>query len=1330
MRRRVAYFLCFILALLLSEPLFATRRLNFTNYRAEQGLSSNYVCELTSDSHGFLWIATDYGLNRFDGAVFRNYLTENYNSLNRNDVLCVCAARPDEILVSGYNGFFQKYDYKTDRFDSFFPADFYLTVGYLNYDAKGDRVFALTSDGVYLCNTKEQKFVSMTSPNLNTLTDIQTVMVDQLGRFWVCTLQCLYVFSPSGKQICSFPSSSSIDQTFYPQLLDLGDGRLMACYNKNQIDVFKVTADGKIEHQKSVKVPFTNLRRVQKAVDGSFWMATDGNGLWRSQTEPSSPNDFEKIMPFGASDEEFSKIYALYADQKGNVWVGTQNTGLWCYSVHGFSSAFSAADLGLPRTLANGFAQTKSGSMLVACDGLGLCEFTENGELRTIYNESAGLTTINLTGVTTDASGRVYVPTWGGGLFEAQSGSGKMHFSNIGFTGVDKPQSNMTNLTVMSTGDLWASVGGDGLYIQHNGIWARQYLKYEGGGFERWPGISLEGPNHEHWLSASCSMWKEENGQLVTFDEKKFSSSPLYSVADLVAMPDYGLIVGTRSGLYVTKSGQKSFEQMPICQGKAIHCLVVDLKGRLWAVVENSIWCFDLKKNTGTRYPMNFDSHGKNFFINHSKFCSKSGRLYFGTKEGFISLNPDNLKPDANSTTLCLNRLEVDGARVDWPSLFSGEPSQSIDLDYGHSSFAISVDAPDFTNHRPSIVYKLDDEDWKTIGLDQRIAFSYLPSGSHKLLVKTIDADDASAIALTIDVASPWWATWWFRLLCVALVVGLVGWKLTEVTRDRKILKMLVDERTEELKQKNELVEKQNEELNAALTTKDRLMAVVAHDLKNPVFAIVGALEGLRSNENMSAAERNSLLDKMIGRSHTLQDELGKMLTWATSKQTEMAYRPSNSNLAEIISSDVELLRMQAEEKGVQISCDVNTPYYVYVDSRMMSTAIRNVIGNSIKFTPSGKAVAIRAWQKDGKAFVEVSDQGEGIPADKLHELLSKDVNSSTEGTNGEKGTGLGVGFAKYYTQTNGGRFTMTSELGKGSVTLFELPSTNIEVPVASSAETLTETSVTIDAELLQGNCILVVDDDPLIAQNVKSMLETYTEVLVAKNGQEALDLVHSNNVDIVVSDVEMPVMNGIDMSKALAADDNYNHIPILFLSAKTTESDRLLGLLTGAIDYIPKPFSRTELLVKLCNILSLRQRQQQRLLSEAVQKPVVNGGEASLDLQEPKTKPEEKINPYLKQVLAAIEKNFGNADYGVEELASDLCTTRVTLYRKVKSLSGRTPIDLLNDYRLNQAKQMLESGDVSLHDVPFKTGFSDYTYFARRFKAHFGSSPSESVSK
>ena len=249
----------------------------------------------------------------------------------------------------------------------------------------------------------------------------------------------------------------------------------------------------------------------------------------------------------------------------------------------------------------------------------------------------------------------------------------------------------------------------------------------------------------------------------------------------------------------------------------------------------------------------------------------------------------------------------------------------------------------------------------------------------------------------------------------------------------------------------------------------------------------------------------------------------------------------------------------------------------------------------------------------------------------------------------------------------------------------------------------------------------MVVDDDPLISKNIKMILDPYMQVYVANNGNEGLELAKKHTFDLVLSDVDMPVMNGIDMCKNLLKDSKNSGMPILFLSAKSEQSDRLLGLISGAVDYVSKPFNTNELLLKLSNILTNRRKQQQRLLNVKLM-----GGGTDV----PESDSEEKINPLLEQIINVVEENYKDSEFTIEKMAGALCVSQSTLIRRAKSMIGKTPVEVLNEYRMNKANTLLKSsrGEMSISDIAFEVGFSDPAYFTRKYKEHFGYTPSDTA--
>ncbi len=1337
--------LTFVLALPLSA-VATVSHIYFDHYTTKDGLSSNTVTALAQDTYGHIWVGTDFGLNRFDGTNFRHYLKTDYPTFFRNDVKRLGAISGGRVLMGGYNGLLLSYDFASDSISDVAPVDFSQTYykGIVHFCEHKGQIFACTTNGVYTYDCMQKRFVNtsllykVTSPY-----NVRYLLVDRMDRFWIVSDNKLLVFSNRGKLVYSNTLSHNIGLFYVANLIQVSPSRIMFLGVTNNVNVYDIAADGNITLVKSIKTPFNNICQVAKDRKGRYWFATDGDGLWYSTNEPTSSASFVKVIPFNGKEDDFNKLYSVIEDNKGGLWVGSQNSGLWYARLDNSSGLFTSSSIGMNSCVATGFTQDKKGDLLFSADGMGVFSYNSHTASTSYYGLNDGLSNKNVTSMLSDAHANIWVTTWGGGLFRFDEASHR--FRPVSYSGFASCENNLFSCCQMSNGELWVCAGGDGIYVNKpNGTWSKIVLKSDkySADPDLWPYFVVEGKKGVAWAFTSSTIWLIKDGKTepIQVHYQGSNAHDVVSINDAIFC-SAGFLTATSHGLFLFSQDGKSFRHLDYMPTGVYSSVCADAKGRIWTSGSNGIIQVDLKRSKMSILPIDFSNKGQNYFVSRSSFVDSTNRIFFGNKEGFFSFDPHKLNRFSGLNYFAFSDLYLSGklVRPGYGVLKGGRLANGgeLKLNYDETNLQIDMDMVDFSDCKPRGIYRLKglDNQWMDLPANHMLKFSYIPAGYYTLQVKVFSADHfspAKTLELSVTVSPPWWSSWWFQLICIVTIIGFVCYKLYSLRNDKRILQQRVDERTQELSLKNHVIEQRNAELNKVLVYKDRLIAVVAHDLKNPMFAIVGALEGLlHKGAQMDNTQNRQVVQNVLTSAHTLQDEMIKLLNWATSGQDKIEFRPSNTDLEKIIREDISLLKASFDAKNIQFIAKIELKNFVYVDSRMVSTVIRSLINNAIKFTPSGKSIQLTVWQATTTAYVAVEDEGVGMSAQKVKELNCPGRHVSTQGTNNEVGTGLGLSIAQDYVAQNNGKLSIRSVEGKGSVFTLELPLAEEEiVSLAPVASTLPAFEVNTD--LMEGNTILVVDDDPLICQNIQTMLEAYVNVLTAHNGQEALQLVQTNEVDVVLSDVEMPVMNGIAMSLALAADPRTNFIPIIFLSARTSEQDRLLGLQTGAIDYIPKPFSQNELLIKINNILSIRQKQQQRLLADRMQQIVSAPEEPSVHSEEEEvltppaqaTEPE-IINPLLTKMMEVIEKNYTHNDFSVERLADEMCMTKITLYRRIKTLLDKTPVEVLSEFRLNKAMQMLKETDKSVGDVAYEVGFSDPAYFTRRFRTFFGVAPS-----
>ena len=352
--------------------------------------------------------------------------------------------------------------------------------------------------------------------------------------------------------------------------------------------------------------------------------------------------------------------------------------------------------------------------------------------------------------------------------------------------------------------------------------------------------------------------------------------------------------------------------------------------------------------------------------------------------------------------------------------------------------------------------------------------------------------------------------------------------------------------------------------------------------------------------------------------------------------------------------------------------------------------------------------MSVNVEENDNETVIKVVDQGVGMSAETTARLLSGSNVASTSGTEQEQGFGFGFKIVLDYIKKNRGNLHIDSTEGKGTTVEVVLP--RCEEEVIDLVKKTTSVGVSINKELLSGKTILVVDDDELILDHIGSLLSPFVEVLKAHDGAEGYAMAQAHVPDLVISDVDMPNLDGLEMYTKMGTNLLTSNIPLLFLSAKTDNSVKLKGLSIGAIDYIAKPFADDELLVKICNFLLWQQKLQLKALTKTY------GGE--------ETTSTDAVNPLLEKIISLVKENYSNPLYSLTDFVRELGMSKATLSRRLKSITDKTPIEILNEYRLNMSKKLLEEGQMSVSDVAYAVGFNDPSYFSRRFKECFGNTP------
>lgn len=1281
----------------------AKHYVSFDHYSTQNGLSCNFVTSIGQDNEGFLWVGTAYGLNRFDGTNFKVYTSDTGDNLLRSDIVSVSLFPRGDLFVSGPYAMLQSYDAPADSFiDRRFPllsqgGQVKMILGF--QQLRDSFVYMLTTGGLYRYDAEGNLMPGSDFCDSTSKYFVEAAFMDAFGRYWIGSFDGLHILDAGGRELKSVSVSS--DRVSISSILEVDENRLLVASKEGDLWSILLNKDGSIEAPVRVNVEFKSITKMLKDRHGRVWVGTLGHGLWRMD----SWLRFEKILPPNEQDG-LQQVHAIFEDRAGNIWIGTQHSGLWRYKDNDGEGILHSSLLGFPNVNVSCFIEGKEGGMYVGTDGHGLFKLSEDLVVLRHWLRNDGIPSNSILSFARKPGGDILFSSWSGNL--ASMNPDTERFSIISYDGIRHPGNNSKCVRVMRDGEVWVTALGDGIYRSREpGKWERVDFWFSENSRDAWIDGMDETKDGVKWVLAGHHVWRYDHGDFDSLfvEEPKMEPDPNYFFDGVCDAEGGYYAVSNKAVFYCTPDG-KSISEVDYLPRGRYSSAFFSADGTLWLTGSVGILCVDVKARTYRSIPLEAGRFGRSYFLSRAVYQDADGCLFFGCSDGFIFFNPSKM------------RREFPVDRLAWDNLYRDEKlthieEETVTLKHGETQVRFSFDLLNFSGVNDLV------RQYRIVGLDDRwqfldkheVQFDYIPVGEYKLEVSAYHAgyeSDKRTISLTVKVLPPWWMSFWFHSLVVLVVLlifaAMVYGRFKVLQRRQVYLQSVVDARTADLLR--------------ALKDKDRLVSIVAHDLKNPMFSIVCGLQMLVEKVgNGMQKEPRSILKTVHRSAVNLQKELVHLLDWMASRQDEAKCQPCDVDLRSLVDDVNALLRGLYDDKRIVVTVNSQVSRYAFVDPRMVGTVIRNLVNNAVKFTPQGGAIVVHLQEVGDRVRVEVRDSGVGMTPQQVSALLNGG-SLSTRGTENELGTGLGFRICTEFVAKNGGEINIESQLGEGTCISVLLP---LSDRVLTEGAALDEDDEREDAEvprvdaseyadLLSGNEVLVVDDDPILRLSIRNLLSPYMNVVEAGNGVEGLAAAARHIPDLILSDIEMPEMDGLEMLAQIRDQKSTVHIPTLILSAKNSDKERIDGLAVGAIDYISKPFSEGELLLKIKNILLWRRKQQQRFLTGDSAR---EGVEATID-------------PLLKSVLAIIEEHYADSEFSVEDMSKTLAISKSTLIRKLKSITDKTPVEILGEFRLNKADALLRKQGLAVKEVAFLVGFNDQYYFSRKYKEYFGYPPSK----
>ena len=1316
--------------LFLLHPTFAEGKIQYNNVRFKQlsiteGLSHNTVNAISQDSKGFMWFGTRNGLCRYDGYNITRYFHEEGDSTTiSHDFITKLYNDPcrNVLWISTEQGIC-KYNPQNEQFTRYHIEG-------NNKNTSDSRLLTGCSNGIYQYDNEKNSFTPFIL-NEGKGENIRGLVEDSNNVLWINSNKGVKRYNLKKEQFEPLPLNIRPFLETCIQLVMLPGNQLL--FNTPQ-EVFVYNINNDSLYPLAAIKDIRQFRCATTDTMNNIWLGTENGIFIYDQT-------FRLVTHYQQSESDLSNlndspIYSLFEDYNHNMWVGTYFGGV-NYFIYA-SDQFRIYPYGNSPNHLSGKAvrqiiNTPDNGLYIATEDGGLNYLNSNREITRSerLHERMNIKARNIHSLLIDSKQNLWI-----GLF-LRGMNYYMPKENKTLSFNDGMGKNSSGFCIIEdeTGKIWYG-GPSGLFT----------LKKQNGSFQLKKVSAL--PVFCMLNLNDSIIWtgNRQNGiyQINKRTEEQtplpqFSSSKLYMT--YLYMDSQGNIwAGTNNdGLFVlNKKGEKlkSYSKKEL-GSNAIKGIIEDDQNTIWIGTDNGLCNIQPKSGLISRYTI-ADGLPTNQF-NYSSVCKKpDGELFFGTINGMISFYPEQVRPVEPHFNIALtgvwsNNDVVSSSNPDalLPASISEsdvmtlthEQAQSIRIEYS----GLNYQYKDKTQY----AMKLEgiDKEWQFVGNQHQVRFSNLPTGDYTLKIKAsndgVNWDEKGQKELTIHVLPPWWLSIWAYLTYVCMVLCII-YLAYKYTKARLILLMRL--KTEHEQRVN--MEKMNQ-------SKINFFTYVSHDLKTPLTLILSPLQRLIKQKQIDNNDREKLevIYRNANRMHYLIDEL---LTFSKIEMQQMEINVRKGNIMHFLEEISHIFDIVSKEKEIDFIVSLEeTDEEVWFSPSKLERIMYNLLSNAFKYTQPGDYVKLSAklLKKDSENFIEISvkDSGRGIPKEMKDKIF--DSYFQVEKKDHREGFGLGLSLTKSLIHMHKGEIKVESEVGNGSEFIVSL---NVSESAYSSSEKslesitseeiqkynlrMKETIELIPDQLIsteQDNTdvkesILIVEDNKEMNDYLAEIFSKDYQVFRAYNGAEACKLLKKQLPDLIVSDVMMPVMDGLELTAYVKQDLNSSHIPVILLTAKTDELDHTQGYLKGADAYITKPFNAQNLELLVQNMRT--NRKQNIEYFKRIEK---------LNITQITNNPRDEV--FMKELVDLIMANIKDEEFGVTEIITHMKVSRSLLHTKLKSLTGCSITQFMRTIKMKEAKIHLQNG-MNVSEASYAVGMSDPNYFTKCFKKEFNITPTEFI--
>lgn len=1304
----------------------------FSHFSLNEGLSHSIVVSCCQDSLGHMWFATHDGLNRYDGYRFTVYKNDQQDSTSIADNLI------RKVYTDSKGGLW----IGTDKSLSFYDRDKEI---FRNYKTGGKSVTGITD-------------------------------IDGSGRILVAVGGSIRIFDSQKDQWLDFTSAAQ-KESFGAKIL----------YNSGD-KIFIGTDNGLFQYipasNELTKIPqFTSRKSIQCIIrdgEGYLWVATEGDGLIRIDTETGKSTSF-KHDPSDSHSISSNYTRTISTDSEGRLWVGTFN-GLSIYDEGEFYNIYSDPWVqgSLSQSSVRCITKDTQGGMWLGTwlGGINYWHPLKNRFVSIRREANANSLNDNIIScITEDSTGSLWIGTKSGGVNHYNSKTKKFRYYSLEKNNEDGLlESNDIKAIHVNekTGKIYVGAHAGGLNIidsKTGRISHSSYRSHSGRPLdvysiipsrENYLWIGTRGGLYEYEISSGRFFAMEDVNDnpedmrintLLEDSQKRLWTGyenclkcyirnesgtvsqilPQYvdsaldgkSVLCIFESSTKQIWISTRSGLYCYNESEQEILHYTVKDGlpsNIIHGMEEDSLGRLWISTDNGISCFNPFSDTFRNFFVH-DGLQSNQFNTYSHCRRSNGEMLFGGINGITQFCPESLKSNPFAPAPQITDIYISNKRIS-PTDGSGILSkcitntESISLNHDQNSISVDITVPNFlSGQHNTFSYILEgyDKEWRTTK-NTSISYSNLPHGQYTLKLRAINNDGKCSdevTALKIRIKPIWYHTTIARICFLVLTLFLI-WLAYIIIIKRK-----------ERESREELDRQEKSHQEEIHQMKMRFFINISHEMRTPLTLILNPLqEMILKNSDTWMRKQLKYVERNAKR---LMHLINQLMDYRRAELGVFKLKIRPENVHKIIQENCGYYEPLAQSKKIQYSLlsEIEGKTF-YVDGQYLELILNNLLSNAFKYTDAGN-ITVKATQNAEELCIEVCDTGKGIPEDAQNRIFERFYQVDSE----HIGSGIGLSLVQKLVSLHHGRITLKSAEGEGSTFSVHLPVfLNSYSPEELGNENDTHALNSLDyyisdayhqdhdAEFAGQNKrgkILIAEDNDEVRAYLSNILSNIFDIVLSKNGEEALRLLKEDAPDLVITDMMMPVMDGLKLCAAIKQNISTSHIPVIMLSSKTDSKDQLDALKAGADDYITKPFSMAVLIAKIQNIL----RTHHRVYDKATKSMEISPEKISFNVMD---------ESLLKKAIAIVEHNLDNCDFSTEEFAEAMNMSRSNLHIKLKALTGESALDFIRKIRFKEACRLLKDGRYSISEISDMVGFNTPSYFATCFKKYMGCLPTEYV--